>query len=176
MRVMGDIPRLNARRYPGKKALIMGDNSMTFKQLNNSANRLANGLISSGIRSGDKVAIMAQNCMEFPVIVYAVAKCGAVLVPINFRYEKKELIYVAENSDPKMLFFGAENGSLILDAANDFDKYIKIIAISENGPSKGLSLKSLMKEQSEIEPAVIVNPDSAAMIMYTSGTTGFPSL
>jgi len=174
MRCIGDIPRLNARRYPEKKALIMGDEHMTFKTLNESANKLANGLISMGVKPGDKAGIMAQNCLEFPVILYAAAKCGAVLVPINFRYEKKELIYVVNNSGPKILFFDAANASIVEEASLDFSNKIQMIAISSEKESYKHTMKGIMEGQPDMNPAVPVDPDSAAMIMYTSGTTGFP--
>jgi len=165
MRVIGDIPRLNARRYPEKKALIMGDQHTTFQELDSMSNKVANGLISSGIKPGDKVAVISENCLEFPVIVYAVAKCGAVLVPVNFRYEKKELIYILNNSDPKILFFGPEHASLVKESSADFSENTETIAISQ---------EIFFKDQSSTPPSIQVNPDSPAMIMYTSGTTGFP--
>jgi len=174
MRVIGDIPRLNARRQPGKKALIMGGGSLTFSELNESSNRLAHGLIASGIRPGDRVALMAQNCLEFPVIVYAVAKCGAVLVPVNFRYEKKELLYVMENSSPRVLFFGPENAALVEEASADRPQEVRPVAVSGNGISNGDTMRHLMEKGAPGDPSVSVDPESPAMIMYTSGTTGFP--
>ncbi len=165
MRVIGDIPRLNARRYPEKKALIMDDEHITFQELDWMSNKMANNLISSGINPGDKVAILSENCLEFPVIVYAVAKCGAVLVPVNFRYEKKELIYVINNSDPKILFFGPEHASLVKEASADFLSNTKTIAILQ---------EDFIKDLTSAQPSIEVDPNSPAMIMYTSGTTGFP--
>jgi acyl-CoA synthetase (AMP-forming)/AMP-acid ligase II len=67
MRVLGDIPRLNAKRYPKKTALIMDDASITFSELNASANRLAMGLVALGVKPGERIAIMAQNCLEYPI-------------------------------------------------------------------------------------------------------------
>ena len=61
MRVIGDIVRLNAKRCPDKKALIMGNDSLTFGQLNSQVNQLAHGLISIGVGSGDRVVILAYN-------------------------------------------------------------------------------------------------------------------
>lgn len=174
MQVLGDIPRLNSKRYPDKKALIMEDDFITFQQLNDSAKRLARGLLALGIEVGDKVAVMAQNCLEYPIIVYAVAKCGAVLVPINFRYEQKELVYVVNNSNPKVLFYGLEFSRLINEAAGKFSASVETVSISASTQTEGSNMQMLMAQQDGLEPAVVVNPDSAAMIMYTSGTTGFP--
>lgn len=174
MQVLGDIPRLNSKRYPDKKALIMEDDFITFQQLNDSAKRLARGLLALGIEVGDKVAVMAQNCLEYPIIVYAVAKCGAVLVPINFRYEQKELVYVVNNSNPKVLFYGLEFSRLINKAAGKFSASVETVSISASTQTEGSNMQMLMAQQDGLEPAVVVNPDSVAMIMYTSGTTGIP--
>ena len=81
MRVLGDIPRLNAKRYPDKVALMMDGAALTFKQLNSAANRLSRGLAASGVNPGDKIGILSQNRLEFAIIVYAAAKCAAILVP-----------------------------------------------------------------------------------------------
>lgn len=174
MRVLGDIPRLNARRYPNKKALIMGDDHLTFKQLNDKSNQLARGLIHLGVSIGDRVAILAENCLEFAVINYAVAKCGAVLVPINFRYKKTELVYAVNDSEPILMFCGPQFQELIEEARNDFEIPLRLAAISGKNIDSGLTLAGLMNGQPSDEPGIGVDPNSPAVIMYTSGTTGFP--
>ena len=174
MRVLGDIPRLNAKRYSQKKALIMGDSYLTFGNLNELANRLAHGLLSLGVGSGDRVAAMAENCLEFVVINYAVAKCGAILVPVNFRYKKAELVYVVNNSEPRVLIYGPEFVSLVDEARGEFAVPVRLIAISGESLDSGLTMNGLMEDRPTSEPSVVVNPESPAVIMYTSGTTGVP--
>ena len=174
MQVIGDIARLSAKRYPDKVALIMDDDSLTFRQLNQQANQLARGLLSSGIAIGDRVAILAFNCLEYPVVNYAVAKCGGVLVPVNFRYKKDELVYVVNNSNPKILFYGREFSSMVDEARNQFNSPVRWVAISGEPLPPGLSLKGLADGQSASEPGIEVDPKSPSFIMYTSGTTGFP--
>ncbi|OPX33693.1 MAG: hypothetical protein B1H12_11435 [Desulfobacteraceae bacterium 4484_190.2] len=100
MQMIGDIVRLNAKRYPDKYALIMDNKHLTYGQLNQKVNQLAHGLLSVGVRPGDRVAILAYNCLECVVVTYATAKCGGVVVPINFRYKRDELIYLMNNSEP----------------------------------------------------------------------------
>ncbi|MBE9569168.1 MAG: AMP-binding protein, partial [Proteobacteria bacterium] len=174
MRVLGDIPRLNAKRHPQKKALIMGDQHFTYSQLNDMANCLAKGLLSLGVSSGDRVAVMAENCLEFVVINYAVAKCGAVLVPVNFRYKKTELVYLVNNSEPCVLVYGPEFVSLVEEARGEFAVPVRLVAISGEPLDSGLTMEGLMEGRANSEPSVAVNPESPAVIMYTSGTTGVP--
>jgi len=174
MQVIGDILRLNAKRYPDKEALIMDNDHLTFSQLNQQVNQLAHGLISLGVRPGDRVAILAYNCMEYMIIYYAVAKCGGVVVPLNFRYKRDELVYAINNSDTKVLFFGPEFNSLVEDARAGFFSSVHLVAISGEPLESGLKLTNLMDGRSTSEPAVKVDPASPCGIMYTAGTTGFP--
>ena len=174
MRVLGDIPRLNARRYPEKKAVIMEGHQLTYGQLNVLVNRLAHGLLSLGVLPGDRVAIMAEDCVEFVIINYAVAKCGAVLVPLNFRYQNAEVVYVVNDSAPKLFFYESRFAGLIDETKGQFEPGIRLAVISGEGIDGGLTLYSLMDAQSVSEPHVRVDPLSSASIIYTSGTTGFP--
>ena len=120
MYVIGDMTRLNARRYPNKDALIMDAKHLTHGQLNQQVNQLAHGLISLGVKTGDRVAILAFNCLECVIVNYAVAKCGGVVVPANFRYKKDELVYVINNSDPKVLLHGSEFSEMLEEARKEF--------------------------------------------------------
>ena len=172
MQAIGDIARLGAKRYPDKVALIMERESLTYLQLNQQANQLAYGLLSSGVAAGDRVAILAFNCLEYPVVNYAVAKCGGILVPINFRYKKDELVYVVNNSNPKVLFYGREFSSMVDEVRDQFVSPTRLVAISGTPLNSGLTLKSLMDGQSASEPGIEVDPKSPSFIMYTSGTTG----
>jgi acyl-CoA synthetase (AMP-forming)/AMP-acid ligase II len=130
MQRIGDIARLNAKRYPEKMALIMGDDFLTYRQLNQQANQLAYGLLSMGIRPGDRVAILALNCIECVMVQYAVAKCGSVLVPLNFRYKKDELVYAINNSSPKVLILGPEFVSLVEEVKSEFLSQPHFVPIS----------------------------------------------
>lgn len=172
MQVIGDIARLNAKRYPNKKALIKDDDYITFDQINKQANQLAHGLLSMGIRPGDRVAILTFNCIECVVVQYAVVKCGGIVVPINFRYRREELIYVINNSGPSILFYGSEFIPLVEDAKSGFASPVHLMSIAGESLTSGLSLRKLMEGQSTSEPAVKVDPASPFIITYTSGTTG----
>jgi fatty-acyl-CoA synthase len=174
MQRIGDIARLNAKRYPEKMALIMGDDFLTYRQLNQQANQLAYGLLSMGIRPGDRVAILALNCIECVMVQYAVAKCGSVLVPLNFRYKKDELVYAINNSSPKVLILGPEFVSLVEEVKSEFLSQPHFVPISGECVKPGTRLHKLMEGRPLSEPAVNVDPASPFLITYTSGTTGSP--
>ena len=174
MRVFGDIARLGAKRHPDKHAVVKDDAFLTFGQLNSRANQLANGLLALGVRPGDRIAILSQNCLEFVVVASGVAKCGAVLVPVNFRYKKTELVYLTQNCKPKLLFFSPDFKPLIADVVNEISPSIRLATLFGTPLIPGLDLDGIMAGQAASEPAVSVDPDSALMITYTSGTTGTP--
>ena len=174
MRLIGDIPRLNAKRYPDKKALIMGEESLTFGELNREANQFAHGLMSIGVEGGERVVILAYNCLECVVINYGVAKCGAIVVPANFRYKKDELVYLINNAEPGVLLFGPEFSSLVEEAEPEFSRPVRLVAISGDPLASGMTMKELMDGRPESEPNVPIDPASAFTITYTSGTTGAP--
>ena len=173
MRVMGDIPRLNARRYPDKRALVMDDQSLTYGQFNARVNLVANGLLARGVVPGDRVAVLATNCLDYPVLVYAALKIGAVVVPVNFRYQRAELAYAFNDAAPKVIFFSQEMGRLVAEAREDFTLPVSLVGLGGGGP-EDLTLESFIRGQSEDEPGTSPEPAWPAMIMYTSGTTGFP--
>ena len=174
MLVLGDIPKLNARRYPDKEGLIMGEQSLTFDQMNRLVNQIANGLRSSGIRPGDRVAILSHNCMEFIPIVFAVWKCGAIIVPINFRFKADETAHVFGNSQPRIILHGEELGPLVEETFKKHSVPIIPVCISGNPLKGGKSLRDLTDGESDEELGFEPDPSSAAMVMYTSGTTGTP--
>ncbi len=174
MRVMGDVVRLNAKRHPDKKALILDDDFFTYQGLNELTNQAANGLLSLGLMPGDRVMILASNCIDYVAVVYAILKCGGICVPANFRYKTDELVYVVNNCEPKLLVYGDEFAPLVKGGRTEFSSPVRLINMSEEPIEGNMSLDELIKGQATNEPVVDVDPSSPAFIMYTSGTTGFP--
>lgn len=174
MQFIGDISRLNAKRWPDKRALIMEAEFLTFGELNKRANQLAHGLMSIGVKPGEKVALLAYNCLECVIVNYGVAKCGGIVVPVNFRYKKDELVYLINDCEPGVLLFGPEFSSLVEEAIPEFVKALLPVAISGEPLGSGITMKELMDGKPGSEPNVHIDPGSAFIITYTSGTTGAP--
>jgi acyl-CoA synthetase (AMP-forming)/AMP-acid ligase II len=167
MRVMGDLSRLNAKRYPDKVALSLGESELTYAALDAASNRLANTLIARGVAPGDRVALLAFNRLDYAVVTQGVAKCGAILVPMNFRLAPGEIGQLLKDSEPKIL---------ILEPS-----FQEAVAQGLGGPGPELML--LPEDPaaiipcdgaSERQPDVEVSQSSPCVIMYTSGTTGLP--
>src|SRR5262245_31488390 len=96
---LGEIIAMNARLFPDKPGGSDLARSMTFHQWNERACRLANALIGLGLDKGDRIAILAYNCLEWLEIYAAIAKAGLVAVPINFRLVGTEIRYIVDNAE-----------------------------------------------------------------------------
>ena len=95
----GEIVAMNACLSPDKVGARDLTRSLTFREWNERSCRLANALVGLGLEKGDRVAVLAYNCLEWMEIYAAVAKAGLVVVPINFRLIGSEVQYIVENSE-----------------------------------------------------------------------------
>ena len=152
----------------------MDSQSLTFDELNRLVNQIASGLREIGLEIGDRVALLSRNCMEFVPIVFAVWKCGGIVVPVNFRFKINELMHVIHNSKPKILFHAEELSSLAEEIVKRSDGFMIPVSISGNSIEGGTTLRELSDNESFQEPDIQLDTQSTAMIMYTSGTTGAP--
>ncbi len=98
---LGEIVAMNAYLSPDKVGARDLTRSLTFRQWNDRSCRLANALVGLGLEKGDRIAVLAYNCLEWMEIYAAVAKAGLVVVPINFRLIGSEIRYIVENSEAK---------------------------------------------------------------------------
>ena len=103
MITLGDIPRKHSRLDPDKECIVCDEVRLTWKQLNQRVNRLANALTGTGVEKGSMVATLALNCHRLIEIYYATSKIGAVAVPLNFRLAPEELVYVINHSEAQVL-------------------------------------------------------------------------
>jgi len=103
----------NAFKFPMKIAVKDSKSSLTYSELNERVNALANFLIEMGISKGDKIALLFTNCVEFVEVHLATQKIGAVSVPLNTRLSAAELDYIVNDSDAKILFYDDEFEEMI---------------------------------------------------------------
>src|SRR5499427_9389661 len=98
---IGQVLSLNARVFPSKVGARDLTRTLTFAQWNARACRLANGLLGLGLAKGDRLAVLAYNCVEWLEIYAAAAKAGVIAVPINFRLVGPEIRYIAQNCEAR---------------------------------------------------------------------------
>jgi len=161
-----------AQRYPGKTAFIFEGQSYTFEQVKQRVNSLANALTTLGIRKGDRVGILANNCPQY-FEVFGLAKAGMVCVPLNYRSVARELAYLIENSGITALILESEFASLVDSVRHELEAVRSLICLDAEVEGM-LNYEELIDRFPAGEPGDRVEADDPCALFYTSGTTGRP--
>jgi len=174
----------SAIKYADKPAFTFMDTTLTFSQVHAAANQLANGLIASGIKKGDKIALSCLNLPYFPIIYFGILKMGAVVVPLSVLLKEDEIQFHLENSEAKAYFCfeGTPDlpmGKMGYDAFNNSPKCTQFFNImgkpTDPSPFEGVkTLGALMHSMSPQFDTLSTSAEDTAIIVYTSGTTGQP--
>jgi fatty-acyl-CoA synthase len=182
---LGDFLRRTAQRAPEKTAIVCGETRWSYRDFDRIVNRLARGLLAEGISAGDRVAILSRNSHAFAALRFALARIGAVLVPINFMLNAEECAFILKSSGTKALAMGPDFVELGRAAAAKGTAVRKLWWIPGEAPSTPpADLKTF--------DALLANDDAAgpngpadappaeldarmlAQIVYTSGTESLP--
>ena len=91
------------RKYAGKTAVTLGDRRLSYAELDEASNKVANALIGIGIGKGDRVAMLLPNSPEFVAIYFGIVKIGGIVVPLNIKYKVDELTSLLNDFQPKVL-------------------------------------------------------------------------
>jgi len=171
---LGEIVAAHARLQPHKIGARDSRRTLTFAQWNARACRLANALLGLGLVKGDRVAVLAYNCVEWMEIYVALAKAGLVAVPINFRLVGPEIRYIAEHCGARA-FIAQDDLAEQVEGIRD-DLLIANKAYVHLGRLRAgwTGYEDLISVASESEPPGTVHSLDTWALMYTSGTTGRP--
>jgi len=172
----------SANLYPDKIAVVCGPTRFTYRQIQEAVNRISNALSAEGIGKGDNVAVSCPNLPYFPMVYYAILKCGATVVPLNVLSTVREISYFLNDCNAKA-YFCFEGTSELPMAEEGFKAYQEADACDHfwfmptdpaaSSPIPGTkSLGEIMSSQSATSEMANVSPDDTAVILYTSGTTG----
>jgi acyl-CoA synthetase (AMP-forming)/AMP-acid ligase II len=170
--LLGKILQKNARD-PGlghKTATIFGNRTLTYAELNAQANRVANGLLDLGARKGDRIGVLSRNSDVYVALYFALAKLGAIMVPVNFWYRSQEIRYTLHQSGARGLIFHRRFADVVA-GVGDLSKLEWTLTI---GDDRGSRLEDVAAGSPEVEPGVEPDENDPHIILYTSGTTGFP--
>ncbi len=147
---------------------------ITWGVFDEKANRVANMLISRGIKKEQKVAILLMNCLEWLPIYFGILKTGAIAVPLNFRYSSEEIEYCVNLADVDVLFFGPEFIGRVENTVLALGNKCSLFFVGDNSPSFAESYNEAVNNCSSSAPKILIEDIDEAAIYFSSGTTGFP--
>ena len=167
---------------PDREAFVEWERGrrFTFSELNSRANRTAHALLARGIAPGDRVATLLKNSIEFVETYFAIAKIGAVMVPVNWRLVPAEIAYILEDSGSAALLFDDDFDAAVADLQSGargelpVQFWLRRQNGGESAPAWAEDYDSVLEGATEVEPPIGVGGDENLFIMYTSGTTGNP--
>ncbi|TAM74491.1 long-chain fatty acid--CoA ligase [bacterium] len=163
---------------PDKVAIYQGDVAVTFRQLDERANRVANALLAVGITAADRVALLFDNDHRYVECSLGIMRSGAVAVPINPRLGNDAVAYILDHSDAKMLFCSPNETLRGIGLAAGIKRIRAVVGIRLDGgaplPANALELQDWLASAGTNDPSVAVDSLADAFQPYTSGSTGRP--
>ena len=170
---LGQILPRSAVRYGSKTALVAGERRLSYANLNQSTNRLANALVALGVRPGDRVTLYSVNGWEWVVAYHAVLKAGAIVNPINVMLTPSEVSYVVNDCGARVIITSADKAPLLAELKSTMP--LDHLIVYGNAPAAGAhALDELIGRASDKFEMVARTPEDISTIGYTSGTTGHP--
>lgn len=173
-----DFLKRSAYVFPNREAVIYEDKRYTYKQFYERVMRMANGLKKLGIGRGDKVAFLAPNIPPLLEAHYGVPWLGASLVAINIRLSPREIGYIINHSDSKVVFVDTEFVPLIEEIKEELGQvktFINIVDVEKEKKIDGLEYEAFLSESSPSDLEIAIEDETDVLtINYTSGTTGLP--
>ena len=195
---LGDLPVEAARRWGAREALVCDGRRWTYAEFDREVDRVAKGLMALGVETGEHVALWMNNRPEWLFLTFAIAKVGAVLVPLNTRYRTDDVAYTVQQSDSGTWISVDRSGpvdyaAMLADvlpglagqdpravAIEGFPRLRRLVVVGESdvpgtvGWEAMLAGGKVVSNTALAERAEAVDPDEPVMIGYTSGTTGHP--
>ena len=172
----------SARHHPERAAVVLGEQRLSYAQVNAAANQVANLLVERGIRPGDKVALSCPNLPYFPVVYYGILKAGAVVVPLNVLLKGREVGYHLKDSEARAYLCFQGSPELPMGAEGfagfgqaDGCEHFFLITADPAAPSTiegAETLGAALAGKAPVFEPVLLPETDPAVILYTSGTTG----
>ena len=172
VRVLGDAARLHARERPAETAFDFEGRITSFAELDAHTNQVANALIASGVKPGERIAYVGKNSDHYFELLLGCAKAGVVMVPVGWRLAPPEIAFIVGNAEAKLLFVGAELVEMV--KANEAELADGRAIFSMEPGSAWPTFEAWRDAQPATEPGIAVKPGDVAVQLYTSGTTGKP--
>ncbi|MFN2462766.1 MAG: long-chain fatty acid--CoA ligase [Candidatus Dormibacteria bacterium] len=167
----------STRRNPDKVAIILDDFKMTYQQLDEAANQVANGLRGIGVKAGDRVGMMLPNVPQFPIIYFGILKAGCIAVPMNVLLKAPEVEYYLSDSEASAFFYWDMFQAEALEGAKRVSSVKNTMHVTMMGgenPEGTTEFYKFLDGQAKTFDSVATGADDICLLIYTSGTTGKP--
>ncbi len=197
-KTLGELANLTTERYGDRECLYFEGTRWSFKETQTEIDRVARGLIALGIRPGEKVSLWMTNRPEWVHIMFALAKIGAIMVPINTRLRTADVEYIFRQSDTSTIITMEQSGpirylDMVLELCPElneqdrtefsceaFPELKRVLSMGDQRPPGVYSWQEMLDASGTVSAGALrereaqVKPEDTVFIMYTSGTTGFP--
>lgn len=172
---LADILTYQSVKNGKKKYLYFKDTIYTYEQVEKICNKISRVLAFSGIRKGDRVAIMMENSPYFIFSIFAIAKAGGIVVPVNTFLKDKEVSYIIDNCEASAIFTSEKFKGIISKVKEDCKCLQYVFSYDDTAENWGAQ-NVLVKDRnmSELPLEIEIDEQDTAVIIYTSGTTGNP--
>jgi len=171
---LGDMLTQTAQRLPHHPALIWGEKTWTWRELNVRVDNVARGLAARGVVKGDRVLVQSRNCNQMFEAMFACFKLGAILVPVNFRLMPDEVAGIGKNAGAVAVISQIEFLDHVAAVKKTIPELKSLISIGEEFDG-AICFDSLAENGSELTfQSVAVEYDDPLWFFFTSGTTGSP--
>ena len=167
---LADIVRASGRDRPDATALVVGEHTITFGELDARSSRAAQAFAQAGVGFGDRVAFIERNSAEFFDVVFGLAKLGAVGVPVSWRLAAPEMRHIIEDCGARLVVVGQDFFGHIEAIEEQVD--VDVIAIGAH--VRWPCFADWVAAHDAVDPGVCTGPEDLVSLIYTSGTTGLP--
>lgn len=172
---IGESLTRNAQHFPDKRAIVDAHRSVTYVELHERTDRLANYLLDLGVGKGDLVGLSVGSRAEHFEALFAIAKIGAIAIPFDFNWSAQECDSMLRFFAPKAFFLEKrQETDALLGLAHGAIPAEKLILIADDELHDGVGMESAIELGNPKEPQAIVDGKDPFLLMITSGTTGFP--
>ena len=162
------------KRYAGKTVIVIGERKLSYAELDEASNKVANALVGMGLGKGDRVALLLANSPEFVAIYFGVVKMGGIAVLLDPKYKLTELVSLCDDSQPRVLVTESPCLEQMVPVLDRFKSVERVIALSFKQKGQVLSYEEIMARSSSAAICVEPAPGDIAHIAYTSGPSFHP--